>query len=168
MKLKNQQHVTRVWPPMAPHKQIELKYQQHVIPAIAQRLCKDTTLFVCATNSQDPAFASGCARIIDVQIDEDHATTTVIAEGGNVSGGASTAYLDYPIWAVFEIVGNNNDARVSHLVGEDMTVEEVAKTYNIQPGTVRRTIHMGWLKARKSGKSWLIRRFEAEQRWGKK
>jgi excisionase family DNA binding protein len=48
----------------------------------------------------------------------------------------------------------------------DMTVEEVAKTYGIQPGTVRVTIHKGWIKARKSGKSWLIKLSEAERRWG--
>lgn len=48
-----------------------------------------------------------------------------------------------------------------------MTVEAVAKTYGIQAGTVRRTIHMGWLKARKSGKNWLIKRGDAESRWGK-
>lgn len=53
-------------------------------------------------------------------------------------------------------------------LGAEMTVEEVAKTYGIQSGTVRRSIHMGWIPARKSGKNWLIRRRDAEARWGKR
>jgi len=48
----------------------------------------------------------------------------------------------------------------------DMTVEDVAKTYGLQSGTVRRTIHLGNIHARKSGKNWLIRRSDAEARWG--
>ena len=56
-----------------------------------------------------------------------------------------------------------------HLLRDcDMTVEEVAKTYNIQPGTVRRTISKGWIKARKSGKTWLIKLSDVEKRWGHK
>jgi len=63
--------------------------------------------------------------------------------------------------------GQHDGAR--HLLKDcDMTVEEVAKTYGIQPGTVRRTIHKGWIKARKSGKSWLIKLSDAQNRWGDK
>lgn len=51
---------------------------------------------------------------------------------------------------------------------EEMTVAEVAETYGIQPGTVRRSVQMGWIPARKSGKTVLIRRADAEARWGKR
>jgi excisionase family DNA binding protein len=50
----------------------------------------------------------------------------------------------------------------------EITVEQCAFDYGIQAGTVRRSIHKGWIKARKSGKSWLIKRSDAEARWVKK
>jgi excisionase family DNA binding protein len=60
--------------------------------------------------------------------------------------------------------GQHDGAR--HLLRDcDMTVEEVAKTYGIQAGTVRVSIHRGWIKARKSGKNWLIKRSDADKRW---
>ena len=49
-----------------------------------------------------------------------------------------------------------------------MTVNEVANTYGLQAGTVRRSIHKGYINARKSGALWLIRRADAEARWGKR
>jgi excisionase family DNA binding protein len=52
------------------------------------------------------------------------------------------------------------------LLNDSMTVEEVSKTYGIQSGTVRRTIWLGKLPARKSGKNWLIKYSDAEARWG--
>jgi excisionase family DNA binding protein len=48
----------------------------------------------------------------------------------------------------------------------DMTVEDVAAKYGLQSGTVRRTIHLGNIPARKSGKNWLIKHSDAEARWG--
>lgn len=49
-----------------------------------------------------------------------------------------------------------------------MTVEEVADTYPVAASTVRGSIHKGYIAARKSGKNWLIRRADAEARWGGK
>lgn len=49
-----------------------------------------------------------------------------------------------------------------------MTVEEIAHTYGLEAGTVRVSIHRGYIHARKSGKSWLIHRDDARARWGKK
>src|SRR5574341_2122983 len=48
-----------------------------------------------------------------------------------------------------------------------MTVSEVAATYGISDRTVREAIEKGWIKGRKSGRTWLIRRQDAEHRWGK-
>lgn len=48
-----------------------------------------------------------------------------------------------------------------------MTTTEVAGTYGISDRTVREAIDNGWIKARKSGGTWLIRRHDAEQRWGR-
>jgi excisionase family DNA binding protein len=47
-----------------------------------------------------------------------------------------------------------------------LTVAEVAASYRINDRTVREAIHKGWLKARKSGGTWLIRRQDAHERWG--
>lgn len=49
-----------------------------------------------------------------------------------------------------------------------MTTAEVAETFGISDRTVREAIEKGWIKARKSGGTWLIRRQDAEQRWSKK
>src|SRR5690554_4282910 len=56
--------------------------------------------------------------------------------------------------------------RSFHVQASDlMTVNEVANTYGLQPGTVRRSIHKGYITAQKSGALWLIRRADAEARW---
>jgi excisionase family DNA binding protein len=47
-----------------------------------------------------------------------------------------------------------------------MTTSEVAEAYGIGNRTVREAIEKGWLKAQKSGGTWLIRRQDAEARWG--
>jgi hypothetical protein len=49
-----------------------------------------------------------------------------------------------------------------------MTVTEVAADYGISPQTVREACAKGWLNARKSGATWLITRFSAHSRWGKR
>lgn len=49
-----------------------------------------------------------------------------------------------------------------------ITVEEIATLYAIDPGGIRATILRGSLLARKSGATWLIRRADAEARWGKR
>jgi len=48
----------------------------------------------------------------------------------------------------------------------DMTVAEIAEWYEIAEPTVRIAIKKGWLLARKSGATWLIKRRDAEARWG--
>jgi excisionase family DNA binding protein len=49
-----------------------------------------------------------------------------------------------------------------------LTVSAVAEEYGLESGTVRTSIHKGYIPARKSGKFWLIRRADAEERWGSK
>ena len=49
-----------------------------------------------------------------------------------------------------------------------MTVTEIAQTYHLDPGVIRKTCLEGWIPARKSGSAWLIRRHDAEERWGKR
>lgn len=53
-------------------------------------------------------------------------------------------------------------------VNKIMTTTEVAETYDIADATVRKAILNGWLKARKSGGTWLISKVDAEARWGGK
>jgi excisionase family DNA binding protein len=48
-----------------------------------------------------------------------------------------------------------------------MTVTEVAAVYNVTPQAVREAAARGWIRARKSGATWLIRRRDADGRWGK-
>jgi excisionase family DNA binding protein len=48
-----------------------------------------------------------------------------------------------------------------------LTTSEVAEAYGISDRTVREAIEKGWLKAQKSGGTWLIRRLDAQARWGK-
>lgn len=50
----------------------------------------------------------------------------------------------------------------------EMTVSEVAAVYSITPQAVREAAAKGWIQARKSGATWLMRRRDAEARWGKK
>lgn len=49
-----------------------------------------------------------------------------------------------------------------------LTTSEAAKKFGIEPITVIKNIERGNIPARKSGGTWLIRRSDAEQRWGKK
>ena len=49
-----------------------------------------------------------------------------------------------------------------------MTTAEIAEAYHISDRTVREAIDKGWIKARKSGGTWLIRRLDAERRWASK
>jgi excisionase family DNA binding protein len=49
-----------------------------------------------------------------------------------------------------------------------MTPAEIAATWNVKEDTVRDACQHGWIPARKSGATWLIRRADAEARWGGK
>lgn len=46
-----------------------------------------------------------------------------------------------------------------------MTATEVAEAYGITERTVRQSCERGYIPARQSGKTWLIRRRDAEARW---
>ncbi len=50
----------------------------------------------------------------------------------------------------------------------EMTAAEVAQAYNVSAQAVRKACVESWIPARKSGATWLIRRSDAEDRWGKK
>ena len=47
----------------------------------------------------------------------------------------------------------------------EMTVSEVSAVYGVTPQAVREAAARGWVRARKSGATWLIRRRDAESRW---
>ena len=47
-----------------------------------------------------------------------------------------------------------------------MTVQEIAEAFGIDDGGIRATIARGAIAARKAGGTWLIRRADAEARWG--
>jgi excisionase family DNA binding protein len=49
-----------------------------------------------------------------------------------------------------------------------MTVQEVADTYGITRDTVHKAIQDDRIPARQSSKTWLIRREDAEARWGER
>lgn len=49
----------------------------------------------------------------------------------------------------------------------EMTVTEIVQAYSVSAQAVRKACDEGWIPARKSGATWLIRRSDAEKRWGK-
>lgn len=50
----------------------------------------------------------------------------------------------------------------------EMTATEIAEEFGIASRVVRQTASKGWIPARKSGSTWLIRRQDAQKRWGRK
>src|SRR5574341_2074883 len=50
----------------------------------------------------------------------------------------------------------------------EKTVKEIAQEYGVDESTVREAAKRGWVAARKSGATWLIRSREAEARWGER
>jgi uncharacterized protein (DUF433 family) len=69
-----------------------------------------------------------------------------------------------------EISTKLRELRASYALGPDeyITVTEITEHYGITPRAVREAAAKGWVPARKSGATWLIRRRDAESRWGKK
>ncbi|MBN1429797.1 MAG: DUF433 domain-containing protein [Anaerolineae bacterium] len=51
---------------------------------------------------------------------------------------------------------------------EELTATEIARTYGISSAAVREAAAKGHVPARKSGAIWLIRRSDAEARWGER
>jgi uncharacterized protein (DUF433 family) len=49
----------------------------------------------------------------------------------------------------------------------EMTVPEIAAEFGVSAQTIREAAQMGWVKARKAGRDWLIKRRDAAQRWDK-
>lgn len=56
--------------------------------------------------------------------------------------------------------------RIQASRAEELTVTEIAQTYGISTAAVREAATKGHVPARKSGATWLIRRSDAESRWG--
>jgi len=52
-------------------------------------------------------------------------------------------------------------------LNETITKQEIASAYGIHRQTVQDAIDSGAIPARQSGKTWLIRRADAEKRWGR-
>ncbi len=50
----------------------------------------------------------------------------------------------------------------------EMTVREIAEEFGVDESTVREAAKKGWIPARKSGATWLIRRHDAQARWGER
>src|SRR5574341_976457 len=60
-------------------------------------------------------------------------------------------------------------ARAHILISDrEMTASEIAQYYGVAAATVREAATKGWVPARKSGATWLIRWADAESRWGEK
>jgi uncharacterized protein (DUF433 family) len=59
-------------------------------------------------------------------------------------------------------------ARARHSQDDEMTATQISQEFGVSTQTVREAAKAGWLSARKSGSTWLIRRAEAKARWGKK
>ena len=57
-------------------------------------------------------------------------------------------------------------AAITASLNSVMTSNEVATAYNIDDSTVRHAIRNGRIPARQSGKTWLVRREDAEALWG--
>jgi len=83
------------------------------------------------------------------RIEEQHTSDPVIAK--------QRADFEAQLYAEF---GGDPDA--------DMTVAEIADTYAVSAQAVRKAATEGWIPARKSGATWLIKRRDAHQRWGNK
>ena len=52
--------------------------------------------------------------------------------------------------------------------GSEMTVKEIAEEFGVDESTVREAAKKGWIPAHKSGATWLIRRHDAQARWGER
>lgn len=52
------------------------------------------------------------------------------------------------------------------ILDEVMTSNEVAAEFDIDDSTVRHAIRAGRIAGRQSGKTWLVRREDAEAQWG--
>jgi excisionase family DNA binding protein len=50
----------------------------------------------------------------------------------------------------------------------EMTVKEIAEEFGVDESTVREAAKKGWIPARKSGATWLIRGHAAYARWGER
>lgn len=51
---------------------------------------------------------------------------------------------------------------------DHLTAVEIARIYAVSVQAIRKAAAAGWVPARKSGATWLIRRGDAEARWGRK
>jgi uncharacterized protein (DUF433 family) len=47
-----------------------------------------------------------------------------------------------------------------------MTVQEIARVFQVDESTVREAVTREWVYGRKAGGTWIISRRDAEQRWG--
>jgi len=65
-----------------------------------------------------------------------------------------------------EMRAKTHELMMTRFGDADMTVAETAEQYEISEPTVRIAIKKGWLPARKSGATWLIKRRDAQARWG--
>ena len=68
------------------------------------------------------------------------------------------------IKATFEAFQAKQAEKVALL--DIMTTAEVAKEFGIADATVRQAIGHGFIEARQSGSTWLLRRADATKRWG--
>ena len=76
---------------------------------------------------------------------------------------AALAYY-YDHAAEFDGRRSSEDGDLPFL-SREMTVTEVSAVYGVTPQAVREAASRGWVPARKSGATWLIRRRDAEARW---
>lgn len=78
--------------------------------------------------------------------------------------------LEYLDWDQIRLIGYDGTERgttFSDLWGI-LTAAETAKTFGLAEATVRQAINRGELPARKSAGTWIVRRKDAQARWGKR
>jgi excisionase family DNA binding protein len=56
----------------------------------------------------------------------------------------------------------------NNILNDVLTAAEAAESYGLSESAVRKAIERNQIPARKSAGTWLIRRADAEKRWGKK
>lgn len=62
----------------------------------------------------------------------------------------------------------DNVATDTTTLNDVLTLAEAAEIFDVDAGTIRVSIHKGYVAARKSGGTWLIARADAERRWSKR
>jgi excisionase family DNA binding protein len=76
--------------------------------------------------------------------------------------------LQYRLIGLYRRAESNTPNDAAPILYEVMTASEIAEQFAVDHDTIRVSIHKGYIPARKSGGTWLIRRADALKRWRSK